>query len=202
MSETLTKFGRLGVSLDKGGAYAIDADRVALSEDNVVLLASVLGDTGTIKGIRAVLNADVKAYLSVEGIETRQAGETSHDYWSNRSPSYAKKDETQYLTFFHRLPFGMAHAVFVSKRPGFLPVGTPTRIWKELMDNRFTTPMLRGWMPYIVEQLRAKDLLRDAWCYRCQSVLLTATTEDLDQIVTEGVASGALAIDQAATAAA
>lgn len=83
----------------------------------------------------------------------------------------------------------MAHAVFVSKRPGFLPVGTPTRIWKELMDNRFTTPMLRGWMPYIVEQLRAKDLLRDAWCYRCQSVLLTATTEDLDQIVTEGVAS-------------
>jgi hypothetical protein len=67
-------------------------------------------------------------------------------------------------------------------------------LWQELKQERFTTPMLRGWLPYIREQLELKSLLSRCHTFDCTCCVLTATSADLDSIVERGLKYGSIEI--------
>lgn len=81
----------------------------------------------------------------------------------------------------------MAHALFVTKAQGFMMVVTADSLWRELNTTRFTTPLLKEWVPYIEKRLRTDNLLEEAHVFNCTCGILSATTSKLDEIVTDGL---------------
>ena len=113
-------------------------------------------------------------------------------------PSRLHPSNEGYAVYKHKLGFGIAHAMFITRAPGFMAIVTPESLWRELNSPRFTTPILRSWMPYIEAQLRTADRLEDAHCFNCHCGLLTATTKKLDEIVSNGLVTGHLHIQSEA----
>jgi len=58
-------------------------------------------------------------------------------------------------------PVGMnaVHLVARAKVPGLLNDISDAALWRELMGERFTTRMLRSWVPWLREKLREENLL-------------------------------------------
>src|SRR3954454_14504010 len=92
------------------------------------------------------------------------------------------------------MEFGLAHALFITRMKGFMLVVSEESLWQELKENRFTTPLLREWMPYVEGQLRTQDLLEEALVFNVTCGVLSATTTHLDKIVTDGLKSGEIRI--------
>jgi hypothetical protein len=63
-----------------------------------------------------------------------------------------------------------------------------------LNQERFTTPLLRGWLPYVRKELELKSLLSRCHTLDCTCCVLTATSADLDAIVEFGLKNGLIAI--------
>ena len=81
-----------------------------------------------------------------------------------------------------------------------MKIVTDETIWQELTDPRFTTPVLRDWVPYISQEMRERDILEEAHVFNCNCGIMSATTKDLDEIVTEGLRSGAIHIPTSSAA--
>ena len=60
----------------------------------------------------------------------------------------------------HRLGFGSVHALFTCRQPGFLPNDSDDALWQELKQERFTTPLLRSWLPHIRKELETQEPAR------------------------------------------
>jgi hypothetical protein len=101
-----------------------------------------------------------------------------------------------YKRYQERLKYGLVHAIWVSKRVEFLPSVSGEAMWQSLMSSRFTTPLLRHWMRPIISKMVDLGKLRYTWGYRCKCGILTATDRELDSIVSEGIRSGLLPIDE------
>ncbi len=71
-------------------------------------------------------------------------------------------------------------------------------MWQELKRERFTTPLLRGWLPYIRKELELKSVLARCYTLDCSCCVLTATSADLDSIVEGGLKNGSIAIKEEA----
>ena len=95
----------------------------------------------------------------------------------------------------HRLGFGSFHALFTSRQQGFLPNDSNDALWQELKQERFTTPLLRGWLPYVRKELEIKNLLSRCHTLDCTCCILTATSADLDSIVEFGLKNSLIKIE-------
>jgi hypothetical protein len=71
-------------------------------------------------------------------------------------------------------------------------------LWQELKQERFTTPLLRGWLPHARKELEFKSLLTRCHTLECTCCILTATSADLDSIVEFGLKNGVIAIQEEA----
>ena len=94
--------------------------------------------------------------------------------------------------------FGSIHALFTCRQKGFLPYDSDDALWQELKQERFTTPLLRGWLPYVRKELELKCLLSRCYTLDCTCCILTGTSVDLDSIVEFGLKSGLIAIKEEA----
>lgn len=65
-------------------------------------------------------------------------------------------------------------------------------LWRVLKSDRFTTPVLRGWVPWIAEQAQKAGFFRPLERWGCQAARLIFTTHWLDQTVQRGVREGYL----------
>ena len=88
----------------------------------------------------------------------------------------------------------MLHAIFTCRQPGFLLNDSDDALWQELKQERFTTPLLRGWLPHIRKELEIKSLLSRCHTLECTCSILTATSADLDSIVESGLKNGLISI--------
>ncbi len=100
----------------------------------------------------------------------------------------------------HRLGFGSLHALFTCRQDGFLPNDSDNALWQELKQERFTTPLLRGWLPCIRKELEIRNLLSRCHTLDCTCCILTATSADLDSIVESGLKNGSIFIQEEAAA--
>jgi hypothetical protein len=75
----------------------------------------------------------------------------------------------------------------VSKKIGLLPSVDEQRVWQELRSDRYTTPILRQWIPFIIDRLTEVGRLRRLGGFGHNAGLLTASCIDLDNIVSRGL---------------
>jgi hypothetical protein len=192
---TETKYGTIEFQGKDFATPSFLFDRLAISGRGELLLVSLVAPSQNIKQIRAILNGGAKAQVMAGGVKVNQPG---REAWYAHAPGRLTPSADGYQTLAHKIGYGQVHALFVTRTPGFMKVVTGETLWQELNDVRFTTPLLREWVPHIEKCLRDESLLEDAHVYNCTCGVLSASTRHLDTIVTEGLQSGALSIPRPA----
>ena len=140
-----------------------------------------------IKAIRAALASGLASPMRLKNVTLSKDGKSKvpESVWP--SASGIRIDA-------HRLGFGSIHALFTCRQQAFLPNDSDDALWQELKQERFTTPLLRGWLPYIRKEMELKNLLARCHTLECTCCVLTATSADLDSIVEFGLKNGLIAI--------
>lgn len=157
-------------------------DRIAWF-NRKLLVASLVTSVSSVKALRAAISSE--------------CGNAMHFSVPDRSPETGVRiDDQGYALHVHRLPFSTAHAVVINRRPGLLLNNSDAALWAELKAERFSTPLLRSWLPYIRGQLEANGCLVDAECVGCTCRVLRATTGDLDAIVESGLKLNLIRIEE------
>ena len=189
MTETQTR-PRLQGQLEWSDAKSIHIqarfDRVALNENKLVFI-SLVAFSQDVKAIRAGLAAGINSAMRLKNVTLTRDDEpiVPNDVWPSLSG---------YRIDAHRLGFGSIHALFASRQQGFLPNDSDDALWQELKQERFTTPLLRGWLPYIRKELQLEGLLTHCHTFDCSCCVLTAASANLDAIVESGLKHGLISI--------
>ena len=174
-------------------------DRIAYDNHARLMLLSIVGEANKVRAIRAFLNSKSKAYIEAAGYNQSdgKAWKPSDPYRYRRSPGRLYVSDAGYKMYLHRLDHGLVQSMFVCKEEGFMPLVSDETLWRELTDTRFTTPILREWVPYIRKQLEERGLLHECFCYRCNCGELVASTKHIDIIVSDGLSDGSIVIPSA-----
>lgn len=152
---------------------------LAADKTGHIYLLGVVAHLDTIKGLRACLNADVTAFFELKGVAVTDGIET------HRARGLQRLD-AGYSVHVAHLGHGQHHALFQTRDPSFLNVVSDESLFRALKGETYTTPILRSWIPYVRQRLEALGLLAPLWCLDCRCARLTATTADLDAIVSDG----------------
>lgn len=169
--------------------YRITADRVACNKEDELFLLSGICPGTTVKGIRACLNSNRKVRLSALNMILRRPGESSY-----RKPDTLNVRAGGYSCCARPLGFGQFHAAFISRTPGFMTNASDEAVWQEVNMPRFTTPVLKEWMPYVRRILEENKLLTSLYGFQCNTARMKAKTKDLDEIIVRGIRNGVLKI--------
>ena len=162
-------------------------DKVALHENRLMFI-SLVAFSQDVKAIRAGLAADLKVPMRLSNVTLTRDDETL-------VPNGAWPASQGYRIDAHRLGFGSLHAIFTCRQPGFLLNDSDDALWQELKQERFTTPLLRAWLPHLRKELETKNLLQRCHTFDCNGSILTATSADLDAIVESGLKNGLITIE-------
>jgi len=153
-----------------------------------ILGLSAIGPDTAVKALRGVLvDKKCQATLSLSDTATGQ-------------PEPAGRDTDGYQCHITRLIGSPPtyQLVATTKREGLLLNSDDEGLWMELTCDRFSTPLLRSWMPWVRHQLVAQNLLRTAEGFGPQSqyALLLANSKHVDTIVSDGVRDGNLELTE------
>jgi hypothetical protein len=161
-------------------------DRAALHENRLMFI-SLVAFSQDVKAIRAALAAGLNCPMQLKNVTLTKQDESLEpaDVWPSLSG---------YRIDSHRLGYGSIHAIFTCRQQGLLYNDQDETLWQERKQERFSTPMLRGWLPYIRKELELNSLLSRCFTLDCTCSLLTATSADLDSIVESGLKNGSIAI--------
>jgi hypothetical protein len=151
-------------------------------EGSCIPILSVMGAESAAKAIAAILHSEGKARFRIEA-----DGINPYQEFDN--------DKEGYSVFRHRASLNHWHFLCISKRRGLLTCMDEANVWRELRSERFSTPLLRSWAPFIVRQLQERELLDQLDGFGCGAGLLTADNDALDEIVTEGLRNGEIVIE-------
>jgi hypothetical protein len=162
-------------------------DKVAVHQNRLMLI-SLAAYSQDVKAIRAGLAAGLNVPIRLREITLTKDGETV-------APDNVWSSGHGYRVDAHRLGFGTLHAIFTTRQPGFLLDDGDDALWQELKQERFTTPLLRSWLPHVRKELEIKNLLQRCHAFDCNACVLTAMSSDLDSIVESGLQHGLITIE-------
>src|SRR5262249_14685548 len=143
-SESERQLGRISCTTDDG-RITLWTDMLAL-HDGCIQVMSIMGAESAAKAIAAILHSDGKAAFRIDAEDVLHYQEFD-------------KEKDGYRVYKHRASLNHWHFVAISKKKGLLTCMDEASIWRELRGERFTTPILRHWASYIIEQLKERDLL-------------------------------------------
>jgi hypothetical protein len=149
--------------------------------DSHVLLLSAAGAETAVKALAAVLRSEARAEIGFE-----VPGFYCHK--PQRFPGGYRMHQA-------RLDGNTWHLLPLARADGMLPVLSEEALWRELRSERFTTPLLRSWMPWLMRRLRESGALVELRQVGCNAGLLRLDTEGLDQLVSEGIKTGTLQVE-------
>ena len=164
-------------------------DALAVYDDQIMVV-SVVGPETYIKSFRAVLHGEGKgALIQVGGPVELRGGEGYQSVYNLRV--YDQGYETGSI---HRIGLNSWHLIGVSRYPGLMTFAGDKALWRELKSPRYTTPVLRPWVPWIGRALQKTNpkLLVKTACWQCQAGILRATSEEMDEVVKAGIRAGKL----------
>jgi len=171
--------------------YTLHLDAVAIQDTSQysqpIQILSVAGPATSVKAVTA-------------GFQTNRAGVsqvTFHDV-EGRKPFRGHRGYEPYNCYKHRLGLDTWHLVVISTDQNLLLTVSDEAIWRHLTSDRYTTPLLRTWMPWLVSELREKGHVREHQCVNCQTAHLYLTEGKLDEIVSLGINRGELRMEAAA----
>jgi hypothetical protein len=142
-----------------------------------------------VKALRAGLASGLSSPMQLTNITLKKNGEeyVPNQVWSS---------QLGYRIDTHRLGFGSLHVLLTCRQSGFLINDNEEALWQELKQERFTTPLLRGWRPHIRKELELNNLLSRCHTLDCTCSVLTATSADLDTIAESGLKNGLISIQE------
>jgi hypothetical protein len=165
-------------------------DKAALHQERLVFI-SLVAFSQDVKAIRAALAAGLASPIWLKNVKLSKDGES-------KVPESVWPSPSGYRIDAHKLGLGSIHALFTCRQQGFLPNDSDDALWQELNQERFTTPLLRGWLSYVRKELELKSLLARCHTLECTCCILSATSADLDSIVEAGLRNGLIAIQEEA----
>lgn len=180
------EYGLLEVTGKDQNWDKIKCDRIALTDKAELLFVSMIADSGIIKGMRGSLSTNKNVTISYNGPELTDGNRKSRSYFT------ISKLECGYRDDSHRIGYGMVHAFFFTRLDGILLNCDDDHLWAHLRDDRYTTPIVRDWMPWIRQEMVRKNYLRQAVCFGCNVARVVMTPAQLDEIVAEGVKTSQL----------
>lgn len=150
-----------------------------------LLLLSATGPDTAVKSVRASLyQPQLEASFSLEG------GAIPRRMLLAKSSFDGKP--VAYRAGLARLAPGVIHLVALAKIPGMMPNVSDDHLWAELTGPRYTTPMLRSWIPWLKEAMTRSGGLVLANGFACTVGVLKVEPDELDALVMLGVKEGNL----------
>lgn len=170
--------------------YELALDAIAVQDQKqygaytfrTLYVLSAYGPGSTVKAIAATLQASkARPNITAWGL----AGLFQKDtIWPG---------EHGFKCYSHRLGYDTWHLLALSKDPDLMPNFSPRQIARQLMSDRFTTPILPHWVPHIGSKLVLMNRLTRLKCFGAVDAgLLTAKTKHVDAIVSAGIRGGQL----------
>jgi hypothetical protein len=150
-----------------------------------LLLLSATGPDTAVKSVRATLyQPDVAAGFVLESGNTPQQMLRARLIFDGKPVTYAAA--------VTKLAPGVIHLVALAKIPGLMPNMSDDHLWGELISPRYTTPLLRPWVPWLKEAMAAGGSIVLADGIASSVGVLKAEPDELDTLVTDGVKAGHL----------
>jgi hypothetical protein len=151
-----------------------------------LLLLSATGPDTAAKAVRATLyQPDIQAefILHISGTEQMIKARTG---FGGKPVSYGAA--------IAKLAPGVIHLVAVAKIPGLMPNMSDDHLWTELSGPRFTTPLLRSWIPWLKQTMTKDGGIVVAKGLASTVGVLNTEPGDLDDLVMQGVKEGHLCL--------
>lgn len=102
-----------------------------------------------------------------------------------------------------KLAYDTWHLVAVSQEPKFLLHESDDALWQLLRSDKFTTPLLRSWVPELRKMLKERSWLKRLDFFGpCTPAYVGISDQQLDELVSQGLRFGRLKIPAAVEAAA
>lgn len=163
--------------------FKLRCDAVGLHEKEILLLSVIGAETGVkalAAGLRSSDRDQKRLVYSVQVGGVKQADLT--------------KCPAGYRIHRTKMEYGMWHVLCLAKRDGFMPIVTDETVWQLLQSNRFTTPLLREWVPWLQQEMRKRKVIVELTQTGCQAGLMLADNETLDAMVSKGIKKRQLTI--------
>jgi hypothetical protein len=164
--------------------FKVRCDAIGLYADEILLL-SVVGPETSVKALTAGLRSSGKDQKRID--YSAQVG--------NVNGTHLAKCPDGYRIYRTKLAYGLWHVLCLARREGFLPILTEETVWQLLQKDPFTTPLLRGWIPWLYGKMKGRGAIIELTQSGCQAGLLLADNDTLDALVSEGIRNGHLGID-------
>ena len=162
---------------------------------STIVLASVAGPQTAVKSFAAALNENCKLRVNVDGFTviepdgSKEPAQRWRDF--ERVPGQGK-----YKCTMHRLGYNAVHCTARLKDPRLTPSLTEDVLWSQLRSNRFTTPLLKEWVPWLMQAMLTAGQLEKLPAFQCQPGFLTIDDTGLDEMVSRGITEGHLHIPE------
>ena len=164
--------------------FKLRCDSIGVHEKEILLL-SVAGSETAVKALTAGLRCSERDQNRIDySVHLGSVNETR-----------LTKCPAGYRIYRTKLAYGLWHVLCLAKREGFLPVVSDETVWQLLQSHRFTTPVLRSWIPWLCQEMKRKGAFVELTRSGCEAGLILADNETLDKMVGEGVRKGHLVID-------
>jgi hypothetical protein len=164
--------------------FKLRCDAVGLNEKEILLL-SVAGSETAVKALTAGLRSS--------GRDQKRIEYTVH--LGGVHETHLMKCPDGYRVYRTKLEYSLWHVLCLAKREGFMPVVSDETVWQLFQGHRFTTPLLRAWIPWLCQEMKRKEILVQLTQAGCEAGLVLANNEILDELVSQGIRKKHLAID-------
>lgn len=150
-----------------------------------LLTLSATGPDTAVKSVRATLyQPDVEAEIFLEGTDTTER--------MIRARINSDVKAVTYSAAAARLAPGVIHLVALARIPGLMPSMSDDHLWAELTSPRYTTPLLRAWIPWLKRTMVQGGGIIAAEGFASTVGVLRTEPDELDALVTLGVKEGYL----------
>ena len=163
--------------------FTLRCDAIGLHQ-NEILLLSIVGPETSVKALTAGLRSSVKDQQRVE----------YSVHVDNVHGINLGRCDDGYRVYRTKLDYGLWHVLCLAKRQGFLAVMNDEALWQHLQSDQFTTPLLREWIPWLTRKMKELGVIVELNQSGCQSGLVIAEDETLDELVSNGIKEGHLTI--------
>lgn len=148
-----------------------------------LLFVSAVGSESAVKAARALLcGGNGTAKIEIGGMNR---------WFSSR----IKRAAEGYKVHMTKLAPHVVHMVAVAKAAGLMTAFSEEALWNELRSERYTTPVLRHWVPWIMTKLKETYGLGSVTQAGCSCGLLRLDDDGLDKLVSAGIKQGHLKLE-------
>jgi hypothetical protein len=144
-----------------------------------LLLLSATGPDTAAKAVRATLyQPDIQAEFVLSGDNGEEMTKARTEF-DGKPVSYGAA--------VAKLAPGVIHLVAVAKIPGLMPNLSDNHLWTELSGPRYTTPLLRSWIPWLKRAMTKDGGIIVAEGLAARVGVLKTEPVELDELVSRGV---------------